>query len=187
MKHLRRPKKPHEWRPIFTTAELLDILQATEHSDKPIRNKAIIYLLLDCGLRLSELSNLQRGDYDSRSSTLTVNGKGSKVRLVRLGRHCREAFERHLIQSDGSVWGIHREGVKALIYRLGRKAGVKAYPHKFRHSFSSRFLDAGGTIDELAYLLGHADLATTMIYARAGQRDRALRSHAEHSPGDRLQ
>lgn len=186
MKHLRRPKQPHQWRPVFTTDELMDILQAAEHSGNPIRNKAIVYLLLDCGLRLSELSHLKPTDYDARSSTLRVNGKGSKVRIVGLGKHSREAFEEQLAQTNGSLWGIQRAGVKALVYRLGRKANVRAHPHKFRHSFSSRFLDAGGTIDELQCLLGHTSIQTTMIYAEAQQQERALRSHAEHSPGDRL-
>lgn len=186
MKHLRRPRQPYQWRPIFSTDELMDILQAAEQSDNPIRNKAIVYLLLDCGLRLSELSGLKPTDYDARSSTLRVNGKGSKVRIVGLGKHSREAFEEHLAQTNGSLWGIHRAGVKALVYRLGRKAGVRANPHKFRHSFSSRFLDAGGSIDELQTLLGHSSIQTTMIYAQMGQQARALRSHAEHSPGDRL-
>jgi len=186
MKHVRRPKQPHQWRPVFTTDELMDILQAAEHSSNPVRNKAIIYLLLDCGLRLSELSGLKPSDYDARSSTLRVNGKCSKVRIVGLGKHSREAFEEHLAQTNGSLWGVHRAGVKALIYRLGRKANVRANPHKFRHTFSSRFLDAGGSIDELRCLLGHASVMTTMIYAEAQQQERALRSHAEHSPGDRL-
>jgi site-specific recombinase XerD len=186
MLHLRRPKKPHQLRPIFTTDELVEIIQAAGDSRNPIRNRAIIYLLLDCGLRLSELSNLKATDYDARTSTLTINGKGSKVRLVRPGRHCREAFEQHLALTNGCLWGANRGGLRDLIYRLGRKAGVKTYPHKFRHSFANRFLDAGGSLDALQCLLGHTEISTTMIYARAGQQERALRSHAEHSPGDRL-
>lgn len=186
MAHVRRPRKPQQWRPVFTTDELLAILHAAEDTGNPARNKAIVYLLLDCGLRLSELSHLKPSDYDARSSTLRVNGKGAKVRIVGLGKHSREAFEKHLAQTNGSLWGIQRAGVKALIYRLGKKADVEAHPHKFRHSFANRFLDAGGTIDELQCLLGHSSITTTMIYAEAQQQERALRSHAEHSPGDRL-
>ena len=186
MAHVRRPRQPQQWRPIFSTDELLAILHAAEETDNPTRNKAIVYLLLDCGLRLSELSGLKPTDYDARTSTLMVHGKGAKVRLVRLGWHCREAFEEQLAGTNGSLWGIHRAGVRHLIYRLGDKAGVKANPHKFRHTFSSQFLGAGGTLDELQALLGHASIQTTMIYAAAQQQERALRSHAEHSPGDRL-
>jgi integrase/recombinase XerC len=186
MAHVRRPRKPQQWRPVFSTDELVAILHAAEDTDNPTRNKAIVYLLLDCGLRLSELSGLKPSDYDARSSTLRVNGKGAKVRVVGLGKHSQEALEEHLAQTNGSLWGLQRAGVKALIYRLGHKAGVGAHPHKFRHSFANRFLDAGGSIDELQTLLGHSSIATTMIYASAGQQARALRSHAEHSPGDRL-
>lgn len=186
MGHVRRPRKPQQLRSVFSTDELVGILHAAEESRNPVRDRAIVYLLLDCGLRLSELSSLKPTDYDPRTSMLMVNGKGSKTRLVRLGRYSREAFERQLAQTNGSLWGIDRGGIRDMIYRLGDKAGVEAHPHKFRHSFSCRFLDAGGTIDELSCLLGHASIVTTMIYAAAGQQARALRSHAEHSPGDRL-
>jgi len=186
MAHIRRPRKPHQLRPVFSDDELHQLLHAAEESRNPIRDRAIVYLLLDCGLRLSELSGLKPTDYDARTSTLTVNGKGAKVRLVRLGWHCREAFEQQLVSMNGSLWGLHRAGVRRLIYRLGDKANVKAYPHKFRHSFANRFMDVGGNLDELQCLLGHTSITTTMIYIEAQQQERALRSHAEHSPGDRL-
>lgn len=157
-----------------------------EQSEKAIRNKAMLYLLLDTGMRTSELMSLQRHDYDPVRSMFTINGKGSKVRTVKMGTRCQAAFETYLRGTDSSLWDISIWGFRDMIHDLGEKAGVRANPHKFRHTFSARFLDAGGTIDELQYLLGHESIETTMIYAMAGQQERALRSQVQHSPVDGL-
>lgn len=186
MLHVRRPKKPNGRREIFTTAELREIFAAVQHTHNPVRNRAMLCLLLDCGLRVSELLALNRRDYDPASRALVVNGKGEKVRVLKLGNYCREALEVHLQSLDGDLWDITAQDLRAILARLGKKARTKANPHKFRHTFACRFLDAGGSIDELQYLLGHSHISTTMIYAAAGQEARALRSHAAHSPADRL-
>ena len=131
----------------------------------------MLYLLADCGLRVSELLSLKRGDYDSATAMFTVQGKGGHVRLLRMGTRCQEAFDVYLARVDGCIWGITREDVGAIFRRLGKKVGATVYPHKFRHSFSERFLDDGGTIDELQYLLGHANIATTMTTTSAMYRN----------------
>jgi len=186
MLRVRRPQKPQRLVKPFSRADLLAIFQAVEETFDPIRNKAILSLFLDCGLRVSELLSLKPSSYDRGTTTLTVKGKGRKVRRLRLGQRSREAFEAHLDRANGQLWDVTRESLADLIHRLGRRVGVHAYPHKFRHTFACRFLDAGGAIDELQYLMGHSHIATTMIYAAAGQEERALRSHAAHSPLDAL-
>jgi len=186
MRRVRRPKRTWRSRPTFTEGEFLAILAAAEQSENPIRNKAILYLLLDTGMRTSELMSLQSHQYDRAKSAFVINGKGNKIRTVKMGMRCQAAFEAHLERTNGRLWDISIWSFRSLIYRLGKKAGVKVNPHKFRHTFSSSFLDAGGTIDELQYLLGHSDISTTMIYTAAGQEKRALRSHQQHSPLDAL-
>jgi len=186
MGHVRRPKKPSQHREVFSTGELVALFKALDGTRNPTRNKAMLCLLLDTGLRAAELLSLKRESYNPTNSTLVVQGKGQKVRVVRIGTRCREAFETHLRGVDGHLWNITGEGFRDMIRDVGRRAGVHANPHKFRHTFSGRFLDDGGTIDELQYLLGHANIETTMIYAAAGQEARALRSLARHSPVDNL-
>ena len=186
MRRVRRPRKALAPRPIFTKRELLAIFAAAEHTRNPIRNKAMLCILIDCGLRASELMLLKREQYDPARSIFVVNGKGNKTRLVKLGIRCRAALEAHLRSTDGRLWDIELGGFRDMIYRLGKKAGVKTNPHKFRHTFANLLLDNGGTLDELSYLLGHSSISVTMIYAAAGQEQRALRSHALHSPADRL-
>ena len=186
MTHVRRPRNPSQRRGAFSTGELVALFRAVEGTHNPTRNKAMLYLLLDTGLRAAELISLRRDAYNPASSTLTIQGKGGRVRVVRMGTRCREAFEAHLRGVDGHLWDIRGEGFRDMIRHVGEEAGTHAHPHKFRHTFSGRFLDAGGTIDELQYLLGHANISTTMIYAAAGQEARALRSLARHSPVDNL-
>lgn len=186
MRWVRRPRKPQRRVSIFSTAELLRMFMAVGHTCDPIRNRAMLHILLDCGLRASELLALKPSDYEPATSALTVTGKGRKMRVVRMGHRCQGAFEAQLVAANGNLWGITREDLGDLIRRMGKRVGVRAWPHKFRHTFSCRFLDAGGTIDELQYLLGHSDISTTMIYARYGQEERALRSQVQHSPVDRL-
>ena len=186
MTHVRRPKKASQRREVFSTRELVALFKALDGTHSPTRNKAMLCLLLDTGLRAAELLSLKRESYNPTNATLTVMGKGRKVRVVRIGARCQQAFETHLWGVDGQVWDITGEGFRDMVRLAGEKAGVHANPHKFRHTFSDRFLDDGGSLDELQYLLGHANISTTMIYAAAGQEARALRSLARHSPVDNL-
>jgi len=187
MLRVRRPKKPQRIVTVFTNAELQALFAAADQADEPIREKAAVYLLLDCGLRISELLAIKPADYSSDTRTLSVRGKGRKVRLLKLGRCSSEAFERYLQTANGELWGLTRRQGSLTIGNLGIPLGIKANPHRFRHTFAMRFLEAGGTLDELQYLMGHSHITTTMIYAAAGQEARALRSHAEHSPLDAVQ
>jgi len=186
MQRVKRPRKPQRIVKTFTDAELRAMFAAAGSSPNPARNKVILSLLLDCGLRASELLSVEPSDYDWATSTLTVKGKGRKVRLLGVGRRSKEVFEAYLRCVDGNLWNLRRPGLAKVIRTLGNRAGVKAHCHLFRHTFACRFLDAGGTIDELQYLLGHASIVITMIYACAGQEARARRSHAMHSPLDAL-
>jgi site-specific recombinase XerD len=186
MARIRRPKSPQRRVAIFTTEELLRLLEAARRTRDPIRNTAMFYILLDCGLRASELLSVKPSDYDAETGRLIVNGKGSKVRMLHMGIRCRQAFESQLARANGDLWGIGRMELGKLIRNMGQRTGVRAYPHKFRHTFACSFLEAGGTQEELQYLLGHSSLLTTAIYTSATQEQRALRSHAAHSPGDAL-
>jgi len=186
MSHVRRPKRPQRLIKTFTEPELRALFVAAERTYHPIRNKAIISLLVDCGLRKAELLAVTPGDYDAANSALIIHGKGRKVRILSMGKRCQQAFEAQLESMNGSLWGMDRGGLRDMIHALGERAGVLAYCHKFRHTFANRFLDAGGTIDELQYLMGHSEITTTMIYAAAGQEQRARRSHVLHSPLDAL-
>jgi site-specific recombinase XerD len=116
---------------------------------------------------------------------LLLHGKGKKQRTVAPGVTALRALM--TLPRDGE-W-VFPFGYSHIAYRLrqlSRRSGVKFHPHQFRHTFSHRLLEAGATIEELAEILGHVSIETTMIYLRAFRRERALESQRRLNPADRL-
>jgi len=160
-----------------------------------IRNKAILSVLLDTGLRVSELANLSLDDIDS-GSILVRHGKGGKQRMVRIGSRAQKAVWKYVTiyrRSEGRQLFINRsgepldvQGIKILIRRMGEKVGVKAHPHKFRHTFAVSFLRAGGDVFSLQYLLGHTTLQMTQRYLQSLDSNDAMNAHRKFSPLDNL-
>jgi integrase/recombinase XerC len=143
------------------------------------RDKAIMELFYSSGLRLTELVSLTPAALDLRDRTVRVVGKGSKARIVPIGRPAIEALERWLRERAG----VAKTGVEALfIGRTGRPLTVRAvqlrvgtwarrqglgqhvHPHMFRHSFATHLLESSGNLRGVQELLGHADISTTQIY-----------------------
>jgi integrase/recombinase XerC len=144
------------------------------------RDRAILELLYSSGLRLSELASLSLSDLDWSQSSVHVLGKGSKERLVPVGRKAREALKVWLeARSELSP----KEGEEALfIGQGGRRLGARAiqlrveqwcrhaqidravHPHMFRHSFATHLLESSGDLRAVQELLGHADITTTQVY-----------------------
>jgi integrase/recombinase XerD len=162
-----------------------------------LRDRAILLVLLDCGLRASELADLRISDYDQKRGMLTIrHGKGDKMRNVHIAQGARQAVwaylkERHesdveqplFVTRDGNP--IDRYALRNLIVRAGTRAGVSdAYPHRFRHTFAVNFLRNGGNPLELQEILGHEDLTTIKIYVRLAQVD-IEKAQQKASPVDR--
>lgn len=139
--------------------------------------------LMACeGLRLGEVCSVQLGDIDWRHETLTVIGKGDKQRTVHLSPATASAIRLYLNESPASAGPILRilDGSRPLSpNRLGRLVsahltdqGIKVHawdgrsPHAFRHSYGSDLIDEGLTITEVADLMGHESVQTTMLYMR---------------------
>lgn len=157
-------------------ARLLDI-----DAEGPIadRDRAILELLYSSGLRLAELTGLDLGDVDLADQTVRVTGKGSKDRIVPVGRMARRAVKNWL----KSRAGLAEPGEKALFVsqrgsRLSRRTvqdrvkvwarrqGIDAnvYPHLFRHSFATHLLESSHDLRGVQELLGHANISTTQVY-----------------------
>ena len=143
------------------------------------RDKAIMELLYSSGLRLSELIGLDLPDLDLRDRTVRVVGKGSKTRIVPVGREARAALERWLAErtavaavGEPAVFvgrNGHRLGpriVQRRIAQWGRLQGLPehVHPHRFRHSFASHLLESSQDLRAVQELLGHANIATTQVY-----------------------
>jgi len=161
------------------------------------RNRAIISLFVATGLRLNELTQITLSDLDPKLQQLRVMGKGAKLRAVPLNGEARKALRRYLeVRPRGgdALWKsddgqpMTRHGVKIMIVRLRRRAGVggRGGPHRLRHYFATRFLEAGGDINTLRLLLGHSTLNMVLKYSRFVDMGKALATHEQFSPLDRL-
>jgi integrase/recombinase XerD len=160
------------------------------------RDRAIVLVLLDAGLRASELCALRVDDLDLDIGKLLVRkGKGGKGRIVYVGRATRRALWRYLskrksgasdplfITSDGRPFD--RDRLRHLLDNLGDRSGVASlHPHRLRHTFATEFLRNGGNLLGLQRLLGHSSLEMVRRYAAIAESDLA-RAHETGSPADK--
>lgn len=171
-----------------------------EHNAKFLgsRNRAMILMFLDTGIRLSELAGIELGDVDSEKGHIKVLGKGERERVVRIGKTTQKALWRYLIcrsQNDRQeLWlteegkPLNNSGIQSLIKRLKQRAGVGSSGsiHRFRHTFALNFLRADRNVFNLQYLLGHSDLDMVRRYTASLGMEDALQAHVNASPADLL-
>ncbi|OEU73553.1 MAG: tyrosine recombinase XerC [Desulfuromonadales bacterium C00003107] len=143
------------------------------------RDRAILEVFYSCGLRVGELAALNVDSVDLEQDLVRVLGKGSKERLVPLGRQARAALERYLdvrdeAQDHDALFLNYRRGrlsarsIERNFKQLLLKAGLvkDATPHSLRHSFATHLLDGGADLRAIQELLGHASLSTTQKYTQ---------------------
>lgn len=147
------------------------------------RNRAIILLLLDTGIRSSELCNLKLGQLDLQNQRIKVMGKGSKERSVPFSARTGKALWRYISarpdDSAGSLVFVTRQGESLdrdrlyhLINAIGERAGVQnARPHRFRHTFAINYLRNGGDPYSLQMMLGHSTMEMVRRYLALAQAD----------------
>ena len=186
----------------FTQEQVLALFQAARGSHHPLRDRAILFFLLDSGVRASELCSLNIRDVDLNGRHCTVLGKGNKHRTVYLGRNASRAVKQYLEKEKrnpdeplfasergtGTGSGLTYNGLRLLIHRLGRAANLqpkRCSPHIFRHTFAVEFLRAGGNVFTLKELLGHTTLHMTNRYVALAQAD-IQNQHRQFSPADHL-
>jgi len=170
---------------------MIDVVKGD--SQESARNKAIILILLDCGIRVSELANLKIDDVDMKRGVIIVMGKGSKQRLARLGLKTQKALWNYMVyRKNTSPWlWINRNGkrltatgVQQMIRELGCKIGIRLHPHLLRHTFAISFLRNGANTFECQYALGHSSLEMTRRYCQALSFDDVFKRHELASPVD---
>ncbi|HNS37000.1 MAG TPA: tyrosine-type recombinase/integrase [Anaerolineaceae bacterium] len=150
-----------------------------------LRDKCIVYLLLNAGLRVKEVVELHLNDVTitERKGTVVIRqGKGGKRREIPLNAKAREALQAYLdvrpdVQTKSffinqSNEGILEKTVQRAVKRFAKAAGMgELSAHMLRHTFAKSLIDKGVTIEKVAALLGHSDLSTTQIYTTPGERD----------------
>ncbi len=180
-----------------TEVEVL-LTRCSSKSFLDIRNRIILMMLIDTGLRVFELANLRLDDIDMNTGSILVrHGKGNKQRVVRIGTKTQKALWKYATlyrRSDSDKLLVNRSGepldvtgIKLMVRRLGKRADIQGvHVHRLRHTFAISFLRAGGDVFSLQYLLGHTTLAMTQRYLQSLNADDAVKAHQRFSPIDNL-
>jgi len=176
--------KDPPWTPVppFTQDECRRLLSAAR---SPLE-KAVVLLLLDTGVRASELAILQLGDVNLALNELTIPGKGGKQRKLALNPRPRKALLAYFAAQagvNGLLWpsGFDRKKLAYLLDKIGHRAGVnRVFPHRFRHTFACHLLAATGDGLALKKLLGHSSMTMVLRYTESKEGDRALEVHKKH-------
>ena len=186
--------------PSVLTGDEVDRLLDSPDPDHPLhwRDRAILELLYATGMRVSELAELAITAVDMAEGVCLVFGKGSKERLVPMGRPAARALARYLAdvrpvlergKGRGRVFlnargtPISRQAIWAIVREGCRRAGIghEISPHTLRHTFATHLLQGGADLAAVQDLLGHADIATTQIYTHL-DRDHLKDVHRRYHP-----
>jgi integrase/recombinase XerD len=184
--------------PHWLAGEEVDRLLAAPDLSEPsgVRDAAILELFYSCGLRISELAGLPVRDLFVEESQLRVRGKGSKTRIVPIGRGAVAKtlawleVRREWNPRDATLFVTERRGrrmnrttVWQVVKRWALAANIaqNVTPHMLRHSFATHLLDHGADLRAVQELLGHADIGTTQIYTHVSV-ERLTKAHKEFHP-----
>jgi integrase/recombinase XerC len=176
------PKLDKRLPSFLTPEEMVRLLEAPGLSTpQGLRDRGLIELLYASGLRVSELVNLDMERVNFDTNEIRVWGKGSKERMVLMGKPAAEALKTYLSQGRPKLLGdkrssalfVNRYGgrliarrVQRLLQKYASLAGInkRVYPHLLRHTFATHLLDGGAGLRVVQELLGHASLSSTQIY-----------------------
>lgn len=199
MQNIKPPRVSKPKRMPFSDRDINNLLLLCSGTKfLEVRNRAMVLLFLDTGLRLSELAGIQLKDMDFDYETIKVMGKGAKERVVRIGKRTQKALLRYLLmRKDGlpCLWvseekkPLTREGVRVTIRNLCHRAEItdaKCGPHTFRHTAAILSLRNGMGEFNLQTMLGHSTLWMTRQYVQSLNEQDLIKAHRQASPVDNL-
>ena len=179
---INNPKLPKKLPDVLSEKEISLIINAIQESSQFYqRDKAIIELLYSCGIRVTELCNLEMSNLFIDEDLIRVMGKGNKERLLPLGLRSKKYLDdyikhsrnSHIKKSGSSFVFVSRNGnqltramINIILNKWTQVSGLKksVSPHKLRHSFATHLLEGGADLRFVQALLGHSDISTTQIY-----------------------
>ena len=173
------PKSPSHLPSVLSPEEVSQLLNFKPKNAQEKRDLAIIELIYSSGLRVSEAVNVDLNDFEDNKNFLRVLGKGSKTRLVPVGRYAQNAIndwmvEREKLSTNDNALFVNLRGnristrsVQERIKNIAITQGLPPVnPHMLRHSFATHLLESSGDLRSIQELLGHSSLSTTQIYTR---------------------
>jgi integrase/recombinase XerD len=190
---------PKGWKRV---PKILGIRDVTSVLEKPrggkfsLRDKAILEIMYSCGLRASEVVNMKTGDINFEAGFITIQGKGSKERVIPVNETALKTLKRYieelrpiLLNKKTSHYLFIRKGGKPmtrqrlwqLIKTYSKELSIKISPHTLRHCFASHLLDGGADLRALQKMLGHTDISTTQIYTKVTP-ERLKKIHKDYHP-----
>ncbi len=179
---IEQPKLPKRLPKVLSMKEINELLDR----EMSLLEKSIIELLYACGLRVSELTNIQINNIDLNAKYLRCVGKGSKERIVPIGKKACSALKQYFeernyiikkynlktkycfIKENGKK--LTRQDVYVFINSLGKNIEKNISPHTIRHSFATHLLENGADLRVVQELLGHSDVSTTQLYTHISKK-----------------
>lgn len=173
---------------VTSTVKMLDYVEQLAYTNDPIalRNWAMMELLYSTGIRVSELTSLNLGSLSASQSTIRVQGKGKKDRVVPVGDQAMRAIERYIgygraclvNENTGSALFLGKRGrridqrvVRQVVHELTTASGYKDMaPHGLRHCAATHMLEGGADLRAVQEMLGHSSLVTTQRYTHVDSR-----------------
>ena len=173
---VRGPKVRRKLPQVLDADEAKELVETNLGGTLAPRDSAMMELFYSSGLRLSELTGLRWGDLDLEDGQVRVLGKGSKTRILPVGRFAISALkglaalggagpEQPVFKGRGGA-PISARAVQMRLAKLSSGQTKRVHPHMLRHTFASHMLESSGDLRSVQELLGHADIATTQIYTQ---------------------
>lgn len=197
---IESPKRKKNIPEVLTIPEMESILSKPETYEKlGLRDKAMLEIMYACGLRVSEVINLKVSNLFFNEEIIRVFGKGSKERLVPIGRSAVSWVKKYLAESrpllvkrtlsenyiflNNRGTKLSRMGIWKITDKYFKEADIKkeVHPHTFRHSFATHLIEGGADLRAVQEMLGHADISTTQIYTHI-DRDYIKQVHKDFHP-----
>ncbi|MBA2559909.1 MAG: tyrosine-type recombinase/integrase [Propionibacteriales bacterium] len=200
MAGVQLPRATEKPVPVLTDVDLAALLKVCSgKTDIDRRDEAIIRVLLDCGLRVSELAALTVDDVDLDRGMAIVTGKARKLRPVYFGSRTARALDRYLRERKRHRWAhsaafllsqrgpMSADGIRDVIRKRGAQAGIDGlHPHRFRHTFAHDFLLNGGQERDLKRLAGWSSDVMLERYGASAADARAREASKRMKRGDRV-
>jgi site-specific recombinase XerD len=206
MQNMEVPDVPEKMVPVLAEEQLKALLKTTDGNGFiDVRDRALLYFLIDTGLRRSEVGNLKVEDIDRRKMTARIVRKGRREDLAPIGRKALAALDKYMRARDKWIRGrqerfagtdalwigytgpLSGSGVAQMVERRGNEAGIKGlHAHQLRHTRAHHWLADDGSETDLMHLMGWKSPQMLRRYGASAANERARAAHSQHSLGDKL-